>query len=111
RITAQLIRAKDDRHLWSQKYERDLTDVLALQGEVARAIAWEVRASLRPEERSRFSQSRRVNPEAYQAYLQGNYFLHQNIRGLQKSMDWFRRAIELDPTYADAHAGLAHSLI
>jgi TolB-like protein/Flp pilus assembly protein TadD len=111
RITAQLIRARDDRHLWSQRYERDLTDVMALQGEVARAIALEMRASLRPEENYRLTQPRRVNPESYQAFLQGNYFLHQNIRGIPKSIEWFRRAIELDPANADAHAGLAHALV
>ncbi|MDQ6701519.1 MAG: tetratricopeptide repeat protein [Acidobacteriota bacterium] len=111
RITAQLIRARDDRHLWSQKYERDLTDILTLQGELARAIALEIRASLKPEENNRLTQPKRVYPEAYQAFLQGNYFLHQNIRGITKSIDWFRRAIELDPTYADSHAGLAHAMV
>jgi serine/threonine-protein kinase len=111
RISAQLIRARDDRHLWSQKYERNLTDILALQGEVARAIAVEIRAALKPEEKSRWTRPREVNPEAYQAFLQGNYFLHQNIRGIAKSIDLFRRAIELDPTHADAHAGLAHALV
>jgi len=111
RITAQLIRARDDRHLWSQRYERDLTNILTLQAEVARAIALEMRASLRPEESNRLRQSRRVDPESYQAFLQGNYFLHQNIRGVQKSIEWFRRSIELDPANADAHAGLAHALV
>ena len=111
RISAQLIRARDDRHLWSQKYERDLTDILALQGEVARAIALQVHASLKPEQISQLTQPRRVNPEAYQAFLQGNYFLHQNIRAIAKSIDWFRRAIELDPGHADAYTGLAHALV
>src|ERR1051326_4370953 len=90
RISAQLIRARDDRHLWSQKYERDLADILALQGEVARAIAFEIRASLKPEENNRLTQPKTVNPEAYQAYLQGNYFLYKNIRGIKTSMDCFR---------------------
>ena len=111
RITAQLISARDDRHLWSQKYECGLTDVLSVQGEIARAIARQVHASLRPEEQDRFEKTRSVNPEAYQAYLQGNYFLHRNIRGIPKSMEWFKRSIALDPTLADAQAGLAHALI
>jgi serine/threonine-protein kinase len=108
RITAQLIRARDERHLWSRKYERDVKDILKLQEEVARAIAVEVRTSLKAGGRS--TQAKSVNPEAYQAFLQGNYFLHQNIRGIAKSIDWFRRAIELDGTHADSHAGLAHGL-
>lgn len=111
RITAQLIRARDDRHLWSQKYECELTDILRVQAEVARAIARQVNASLRPEGQSRFDQPRAVNPEAYQALLQGNYFLQQNIRGIPKSMEWFRQSLALDPEQVDAHAGLAQALI
>lgn len=111
RITAQLIRARDDRHIWSQKYERNLTDILTLQGEVARAIASQIRVSLKPEESNRLTQSKTVNPDAYQAFLQGNFFLRQNIRGIDRSIEWFRRAIELDPTYADAHAGLGQALV
>lgn len=111
RITAQLIRGRDDRHLWSQRYERDLTDVFGLQADVARAVAREVRASLRPEETRRLGQSRRVAPGAFQAYLKGNFFLHQNIRGVVSAMEWFRRAMEMDPGFADAHAGLAQALI
>jgi len=69
RITAQLIRARDDRHLWSEKYERDLTDILALQGEVARSIASKVQIELTPDELTRLTRRRRVNPEAYETYL------------------------------------------
>ena len=111
RITAQLIRARDDRHLWSQKYESNLKDVIALQGEVARAIARQVHASLRPEEQTRLEQSKSINPAAYEAYLEGAYFLQQNIRGVPRSMELFRKSIELDATYAPAHAGLAQALI
>jgi eukaryotic-like serine/threonine-protein kinase len=111
RITAQLIRARDERHMWSQKYERDLTDVLTLQGEVARALASEIRVSLKPDENNRLTRSKTVNPDAYQAFLQGNFFLRQNIRGIDRSIEWFRRAIELDPAYADAHAGLGQALV
>ena len=111
RISAKLICGCDDRHLWSQKYERDLTDILTLQGEVARAIALEIRASLRPDESNRLNEPKKVNPKAYQAFLQGNYFLQQNIRGITRSIDSFRHAIELDAAHADSHAGLAHALI
>ncbi|MFN0170021.1 MAG: protein kinase domain-containing protein [Bryobacteraceae bacterium] len=111
RISAQLIRAREDRHIWSQKYERNLTNVSTLQAEVAQAIALQIKGSLKPEEGGRLTQQRRVTPEAYDAFLRGNHFLHQNIPGIQKSIEWFRRAIELDPAYADAHAGLAHALV
>ena len=111
RITAQLIRARDERHMWSQKYERDLTDVLTLQGEVARAIASEIHVSLNPDESARLTQSKNVNPDAYQEFLHGNFFLRQNIRGIDRSIESFRRAIELDPAYADAHAGLGQALV
>ncbi|HJZ96333.1 MAG TPA: protein kinase [Candidatus Solibacter sp.] len=111
RISAKLIRARGDQHLWSQKYERDLTDVLTLQADVARSIASEIQGSLKIQGPSRPVQPRRTKPEAYQAFLQGNYFLHQNIRGIAKSMEWFRRAIELDPNQAAAYAGLAEALI
>jgi TolB-like protein/DNA-binding winged helix-turn-helix (wHTH) protein len=110
RITAQLIRAQDDRHLWSEKYERDLADVLAMQGEVARAIASQVRIKLTPGEQTRLTRTRKVNPQAYDAFLKGNFFLHQGIRGTGKSMEFFKRAIELDPSEAEAHAGLAQAL-
>jgi TolB-like protein/Tfp pilus assembly protein PilF len=111
RVTAQLIQAREDRHLWSQRYERELTDVLELQSDVARAVAREVRATLRPEAQHRPLESRKVNPDAFQAYLQGHYFLHQNLRGTAKALEWFRRSIELDPSFAEAHAGLAQALI
>ena len=111
RISAQLIRAREDRQIWSQKYERNLANVSTLQAEVAQAIALQIKGSLKPEEGGRLTQLKRVTPEAYEALLRGNHFLHQNIPGIQKSIEWFRRAIELDPAYADAHAGLAHALV
>src|SRR5260221_6276814 len=110
RITAQLIRAQDDRHLWSEKYERDLADVLAMQGEVARAIASQIRIKLTAGEQSSLTRTRKVNPEAYDAFLKGNFFLHQGIRGTGRSMEFFRRAIEVDPLQAEAYAGLAQAL-
>jgi TolB-like protein/DNA-binding winged helix-turn-helix (wHTH) protein len=110
RITAQLIRAHDDRHLWSEKYERDLTDVLAVQSEVARAVAGQIQIKLTPGEETNLARTRRVNPEAYQAFLNGTFFLHQGIRGVGKSIEFFKRAIDLDPMHADAWAGLAEAL-
>ena len=110
RITAQLIRAHDDCHLWSEKYERSVTDVLALQSEVARAIAAEIQITLTPQEKKYLTRSRSVNPEAYKAFLKGKYFLHQGIRSVSKSIEIFKQSIRLDPFLAEAHAGLAEAL-
>jgi tetratricopeptide (TPR) repeat protein len=110
RITAQLIRARDDRHIWSEKYERDLTDVLTVQSEVARAVAGEIQATLTPWQRVALARTRQVSPEAHEALLRGNFFLHQGIRGTGKSTEFFKQAIELDPTQAEAYAGLAEAL-
>ena len=110
RITAQLIQAQDDRHLWSEKYERDLTDILALQSEVARAVAHQIQIKLTPLEQTSLSRTRAVNPEAYEAFLKGNFFLYQGIAGIAKSMEFFKLAIQLDPSYAESYAGLAEAL-
>ncbi len=110
RITAQLIRASDDRHLWYEKYERDLTDILALQGEVARSIASKVQVHLTPDEQTRLTRTRRVNPDAYVTYLKGNYFLYKGIPSLSKSIDFFKQSIQLDSSYAEPYAGLAQAL-
>ena len=111
RISAQLIRARDDRHLWSGKYERELTDVLGLQSEVARAIAEEIRIKLTPQGQSHVARNRPVHTEAYEAYLKGNYFLYKGIPGVAKSIDLFTQAVRLDPGHADSHAGLAQALV
>ena len=110
RITAQLIRAQDDRHLWSEKYERDLTDVLAVQSEVARAVAGEIQTKLTPVERMALARTRQISPEAHDAFLRGTFFLNQGIRGTGKSIEFFKQAIELDPSHAEAYAGLAEAL-
>ena len=110
RITTQLIRAADDRHLWSEHFERDLTNILAVQSEVARAVADQIQIKLTPEERTNLTRARRVNPAAYDAFLQGNFYLHRGIRGTQQSIAFFKQAIALDPLQAEAHAGLAEAL-
>ncbi|MFH1679391.1 MAG: protein kinase [Candidatus Eisenbacteria bacterium] len=110
RITAQLIHAPADKHLWAESYERDLTDVLALQGAIARAIAQEIRVALTPQEEARLTSARRVNPEAFQLYLTGRYHLDKRSgEGLRKAVEFFRESIEKDPAYAEAYAGLADS--
>jgi len=110
RITAQLIRASDDRHLLSEQYERDLVDILVLQGEVARAIADSIRIKLTPGEQTSLTRTRRVSPEAYEAYLKGEFFLHQLAPGLARSIEFFKQAINLDSSQSEAYAGLAEAL-
>jgi TolB-like protein/DNA-binding winged helix-turn-helix (wHTH) protein/Tfp pilus assembly protein PilF len=110
RINAQLIQAPTDTHLWARSYERDLGDVIALQDEVAAAIADEIRIQLLPSEKARLATSRAIKPEAYEAYLRGLYHIYKrNQTDLEQSTAYFQRAIELDPGYALAYAGLADS--
>jgi serine/threonine protein kinase/Tfp pilus assembly protein PilF len=112
RVTAQLIHAASDRHLWAKTYETDLRDVLALQDEVALAIAKEVGGKLNPQQQQRLeggaahaASARRVNPEAYEAYLRGSSYLDNG--DLEKSTDYFSQAIRLEPDYAPPYAKLA----
>jgi TolB-like protein/Tfp pilus assembly protein PilF len=108
RISAQLIHAPTDTHLWAESYERDLRNVLALQSEVAQAIAREVQVKLTPQEQAHFAEVRSVDPEAYEAYLKGRYYWNLRSGGsLAKSAECFQQAIEKDPGYAAAYAGLA----
>jgi TolB-like protein/DNA-binding winged helix-turn-helix (wHTH) protein len=110
RITAQLIRAAPEQHLWSESYERNLGDVLTLQGDVARAIAHEVRAKLTHEEEALLEVKRPVNRKAYELYLKGSHFHNQRTEaGLKKGRDYFQQAVDTDPGYALAYAGLANS--
>jgi len=108
RITALLVEAQTDRHLWAETYERDLGDILALQSEVAQAIAGEIRVTLTPQEEARLSRPRAVNPEAYHAYLKGrHHWEKRSEEGLRRARAFFEQAVELDPTYPLAYAGLA----
>src|SRR5437870_6605002 len=111
RITAQLIDAPKETHLWAESYERDLRDVLTLQSEVAKAIAREVRVKIAPQEQANLAQPQPVDPEAYEAYLKGRY--HWNRRSgeaLPKAVQYFQQAIAKDPTFAAAYSGLADCL-
>jgi serine/threonine-protein kinase len=108
RITAQLIRAATDRHLWADSYERDLQDILGLQNEVAHAITQQVEGRLSQKNEARRKSFHPVNPEAYEAYLKGRYFWNKRDRAsLEKSLVYFNEAIAKDPNYALAYAGLA----
>ena len=108
RITAQLIDARSDRHLWSKSFERNSRDVLALQDELASAIAREIHVRLTPEEQSRLTRAASVNPEAYDAYLKGRYFFNRpSDENLSKAIALFEEAIKLDPNFAPAYSGLS----
>ncbi|HUI43128.1 MAG TPA: tetratricopeptide repeat protein [Terriglobia bacterium] len=108
RVTAQLIHAPADAHLWAKTYEREIHDVLFLQSEVALAIATEVHIRLSSTERARLSTSRSVKPEALEAYLMGRYFWSRRTEeALTRAIDYFQQAIQEDPDYAQAYAGLA----
>ncbi|PYV84874.1 MAG: hypothetical protein DMG93_03295, partial [Acidobacteria bacterium] len=110
RISVQLIDVPTDTHLWAESYERNLRDVLSLQAEVARAVSGEIQIKLTPQEQARLSPAHRVNPDAYEAYLKGRYYWNKRtLEGLSKGMEYFRQAIEQDPLYPAAHAGLADS--
>ena len=108
RITARLIHAPTEQNLWSETYERDLGDVLKLQGDVAEAIAQQVRAQLTPEQQARLRSAPAVNPEAYEAYLKGRFTKVAGTQvGLKQAQDYFTAAIREDPRFALAYVGLA----
>jgi serine/threonine protein kinase/Tfp pilus assembly protein PilF len=108
RINAQLIEARKDRLIWTDSYERDMRDILALQRELASSIAKEIKIAVTPEEQARLAQVRPVNPEAHQFYLKGRYLWNKRTgKDLKKALEYFEQAIEKDPDYALAYAGLA----
>jgi TolB-like protein/DNA-binding winged helix-turn-helix (wHTH) protein/Flp pilus assembly protein TadD len=108
RITAQLIDAATDKHLWSQSYEGELRDTLALQDRVARAIAEQIQINLTPREQAALKSVRVVNPEAYESYLKGRFFWNKRTaEGLRVALAYFNQAIEENPNYAQAYSGLA----
>jgi TolB-like protein/DNA-binding winged helix-turn-helix (wHTH) protein/Flp pilus assembly protein TadD len=106
RITAQLVEASVDKHLWAKSYEGDLGDTLSLQKQVASAIADEIRIELTPHEQSVLHRAASVNPEAYDDYLKGRFFFSKR-NSSETAQAYFQRAIEKDPSYAPPYAGLA----
>jgi TolB-like protein/DNA-binding winged helix-turn-helix (wHTH) protein/Tfp pilus assembly protein PilF len=114
RVTAQLLRASTDQHLWAETYDRDLGDVLKLQGEVADAIARQVRAQLTPEQQAQFRSAHAVNPAAYDDYLKGRlYFTNEygTPDSLTKAQHLFQESIQKDPKFGLAYAGLADTYV
>jgi len=110
RITAQLIRATADEHLWSESYQGDLRDTLELQDKVARAIADRIRVTVTSQERAAPDSAKLVNPDAHDAYLRGRYFWNKRTeQGLRTAITYFEEAITKDPSYAQAYSGLADS--
>jgi TolB-like protein/Tfp pilus assembly protein PilF len=110
RITAQLIRAANEQHLWADQFERDLRDLLSLQADVARAIATRIQLQLTTQQQVRLSAGRQVNPEAYDYYLKGRYNFSERSgkEAFDNAIRYFEMAIEKDPGYAPAYAGLVH---
>lgn len=108
RITAQLIEANTDRHLWAQSYDREMADVLTLQQEVAGDVADRIQLKLSPEERGRLGRKRSINPEVYDLYLKGRFFQNQlDAASLLKAVEYYRQAVAIDPSDARSYSGLA----
>jgi TolB-like protein/Tfp pilus assembly protein PilF len=112
RVSAQLIEAAPERHLWANSYDRQVSDVLALHGEMARTVAKEIKVLLTPQEETRLAGTRAVNPAANEAYFRGRYFLDRRTKeNLDTALADFQQAIELDPTFAPAYAGLSEAYL
>ncbi len=108
RIAAQLIHASTDEHLWAESYERDFQDILALQSEIARHVAEQVRVVLTPAERATLEHVRKIDPESHELYLNARYFWNKRTEdSVRKALGYFQQAIDKDPTYAQAYAGIA----
>ena len=115
RITAQLIQARADKHIWAETYDRDFGDALRLQSDVAGAIAQQVRAQLTSEQQAQFRSAQAVDPQAYDAYLKGSYYLYNSpitVPGpLSQAKAYFEDAIRRDPNFSRAYSGLANAYI
>ena len=110
RLTAQLIQVKDQTHLWSQDYDYLAKDVLDVQDDVAKAVAREIQLRLTSQQQAELARSHPVNPEAFDAYLQGYYFFQRNTdKDTDMAAKYFERATQLDPSYALAWVGLSRA--
>ena len=108
RITAQLIQAATDQHLWAESYERKLEDVFALHAEVAQAIAQQIKIKLTPEQKRRLAKTTTVDPEVYHLYLRGQFYEKKmTTESIRKGIEYFEKAISIDSNYAAGYAGLA----
>jgi serine/threonine protein kinase/tetratricopeptide (TPR) repeat protein len=110
RVTAQLIDGKTDEHLWAQSYERDMSDILALQSEVARAIADEVKVELTSGESERLASSSAVDPRAYDLYMRGRYYWNRRTSpDLRRALELYQQAVEIQPDWALGYSALAET--
>ena len=109
RITAQLINVEDGFHLWSEKYDRNMDDIFAIQDEIALAITENLKVILLESEKAIVTKSHTQNTEAYEFYLRGRFYL--NKRFLLQSLEQFKKAVEIDPDFAKAHAGMADAYV
>ena len=108
RVSVQLIEAAPEGHLWANSYDREVRDILALHGEMARTVAREIRVTLTPQEETRLAGARAINPAANEAYFRGRYFLNRRTKeNLDRALADFEQAIELEPTFAPAYASLS----
>jgi adenylate cyclase len=110
RVTGQLVNGQDGAHLWADRYDRDLTDIFAIQDEIAHAIVEQLKVQLLPQEKKSIAQAPTDSIEAYTYYLRGRQFFHRHSRAYyQLARLMFTKAVELDPKYARAYAGIADS--
>ncbi len=110
RITAQLLEARSDRHLWAKAYDQDIREIMSLQHDVANNIVHEIQAKLTPQENLRLSRKQQVDPEAYDDYLRGLYFWHKFTEsGMRQAQEYFEKSVQKDPSYALGYAWLANT--
>jgi adenylate cyclase len=108
RITTQLIDAKNDKHLWAQSYDRDLTDIFAIQGDIAEQVAGALKVKLLSKEKEALEQKPTGSPESYSLYLKGRYFWNERTKeSVKKAIRYFEEAVRVDPSFALAYSGLA----
>ena len=108
RITAQLVRAANDQHMWAESYERDMADLVTLQDEVSRTIAGQIERQISPQRFGKLSSLGKASPQAHEGYLKGRYFWNQRTQaGYLKAIEYFQQAVTTDPQFAPAYAGLA----
>jgi TolB-like protein/Tfp pilus assembly protein PilF len=112
RVNVQLINAMTDAHVWADTYDRKLTDIFAVESEIAKTIAETLQAKLTGAEKSSIAKAPTANPEAYELYLKGRFFWNKRTGAdLRKAIDYFNQAIAKDPNYALAYVGLADSYL